>query len=1042
MNCYKSKTVLIVLLLLFISNFISTGKAEENVKKMFSKISVTSNVKLNQKLNLAQINQLYMENIKQIWQKAIDHEKFQQAIRDFPVEEKLRATYLIVNKLKKEGRDLNTVMRTLVEANKKFTIYATSGSIQGTVTVNGQPPVDEVEVMAFDKYGFLKGGSSVSFDGSYEISGLPAGDYYVLTESNFVDEFYNDVPLAFFTNWRNATLVTVPEGGTASDINFDLAAGAKVTGKIFEADGMTPIAFNQVVFNISGANNPEVLFSPSTMTGSDGSYEINIPATGSFKIQATVTGFQSEYYNNKADWASADAITINSLSDSLGGIDFTLEKGAMATGAVISGTVFDPTGNKYSFAFVFAFNTADTSVAGFAISGLTAEGEYSIDGLEPGTYILFAQDFLGPYRGVYHPDADTPDGATPVTVGENESKTGVDFNLKLGGLITGKIEDTQGAALDSILVLAVKTTVTNIDGFFTDNVDLGFGISDQDGNYMVFGLSGGDYILRTVSLLSPHAGEVLDEYYQDVHSLFAFDQATPVTVSPPLPTPNIDFVLEPAGAIRGHFFETDGTTPVMGTGTVIAFDSETGLPELALTQFDTLSGAYELRPLPEGNFLLLGLVDSGENSDIIYLPQFYNGASSFEDATPVGVMPPDVTDNINFNMVRAATLQGFVLLDGGFPAGADSLSNTIVVAFDASTGEAAGSSEMSFSGGYRIKGLAPGNYKVAALTGHAGFAGTYFGGGNTFDDPNNQNITLGADQTSDANITLTQADGAISGTVYNADGTIPVNGALVLAYDMTGHVVDFAISGFDLNTGAPISPGQYKISGLVTGGYYVRTFALFSLLSSLSDINISGGQDGGGIFGVLFGLLTGSASDILGNLQLFGDVWYPGVNVTVDLDPFNLLIQLLSSTLSENIFVPFFDMPPSGAKVVNVTSPGETTGIDFFLPPLQQLLTDVPEVATETIPETYRLHQNFPNPFNPGTTIRYELPATSQVSVVIYNVLGQKIRSLVDTIQPAGNYRIQWDGTNDLGEPVAAGVYFVSLKTDKLVLSRKMLLIR
>jgi hypothetical protein len=76
-----------------------------------------------------------------------------------------------------------------------------------------------------------------------------------------------------------------------------------------------------------------------------------------------------------------------------------------------------------------------------------------------------------------------------------------------------------------------------------------------------------------------------------------------------------------------------------------------------------------------------------------------------------------------------------------------------------------------------------------------------------------------------------------------------------------------------------------------------------------------------------------------------------------------------------------------------------------------------------TVPEAFAIYPNYPNPFNPTTEIRYELPQNSYVSLTVYNLAGQKIRTLVDDQQTAGYYRIFWDGKDDLGGEVASGVY-------------------
>ncbi len=90
----------------------------------------------------------------------------------------------------------------------------------------------------------------------------------------------------------------------------------------------------------------------------------------------------------------------------------------------------------------------------------------------------------------------------------------------------------------------------------------------------------------------------------------------------------------------------------------------------------------------------------------------------------------------------------------------------------------------------------------------------------------------------------------------------------------------------------------------------------------------------------------------------------------------------------------------------------------------------------------FSIAQNYPNPFNPTTTIRYDVPTTAHVSVIVYNLLGQKTRSLVDQSQLAGRYDIVWDGKDERGNSVASGIYLYRLQTDGFVQTRKMILIK
>ncbi len=94
------------------------------------------------------------------------------------------------------------------------------------------------------------------------------------------------------------------------------------------------------------------------------------------------------------------------------------------------------------------------------------------------------------------------------------------------------------------------------------------------------------------------------------------------------------------------------------------------------------------------------------------------------------------------------------------------------------------------------------------------------------------------------------------------------------------------------------------------------------------------------------------------------------------------------------------------------------------------------------VPDRFDLAQNFPNPFNPETIIKYQLPRQSHVKLEIYNTLGQKVRTLVDATQKASYYSVKWDGRNQSGNRVSSGIYLYRLETDGFVRTRKMILLR
>ena len=94
------------------------------------------------------------------------------------------------------------------------------------------------------------------------------------------------------------------------------------------------------------------------------------------------------------------------------------------------------------------------------------------------------------------------------------------------------------------------------------------------------------------------------------------------------------------------------------------------------------------------------------------------------------------------------------------------------------------------------------------------------------------------------------------------------------------------------------------------------------------------------------------------------------------------------------------------------------------------------------IPSLFTLNQNYPNPFNPVTTIDYTLPVRADVSITIYNLLGQTVRTLINNQQAAGNYSVTWDGRDNMGKTAASGLYFYRLKAGDFAESKKMIMLK
>ena len=108
------------------------------------------------------------------------------------------------------------------------------------------------------------------------------------------------------------------------------------------------------------------------------------------------------------------------------------------------------------------------------------------------------------------------------------------------------------------------------------------------------------------------------------------------------------------------------------------------------------------------------------------------------------------------------------------------------------------------------------------------------------------------------------------------------------------------------------------------------------------------------------------------------------------------------------------------------------------------LYIDLSELSTDNIgmPLEFTLHQNYPNPFNPITSIRYDLPNAGNVSLVIYDMMGREVRTLLNNNTEAGFQSVTWDATNNFGNSVGAGVYIYQIKADGFIQSKKMILLK
>jgi hypothetical protein len=210
--------------------------------------------------------------------------------------------------------------------------------------------------------------------------------------------------------------------------------------------------------------------------------------------------------------------------------------------------------------------------------------------------------------------------------------------------------------------------------------------------------------------------------------------------------------------------------------------------------------------------------------------------------------------------------------------------------------------------------------------------------------------------------------------------------------------------------------------------------------SALDTINITQ-SNLDDIYTLQWGASTDAADGDSINYLVYAKIGvYPAEEV---FDTTSTSAPITYQELVENVFEPFPMLPRVTVKITVVATDGidtvKVTGDDrvLFVNRYDYLSTE-----GEGVPVEFALHENYPNPFNPTTTLRFDLPEVSDITLTIYNMLGQKVRTFNMQSTSAGYHSVTWDATNDFGEQVGAGVYLYQLQTKDFVKTRKMVLLK
>jgi hypothetical protein len=343
-------------------------------------------------------------------------------------------------------------------------------SISGKVTAPAGVDLASTQVYAHTASGYsYTGYSQVSEDGTYSISGLPAGTYKVqFSGSNYsggLEQWH-----AGASSFETATTVTLAAGQSVTGINANLVKGASISGRITVPAG---VDLNSV--DVSVRSTGDEWYSAYGSVNQDGSYSVRGLPAGSYKIQFAGgnSGAITQWHSAASSFEAATPITLTAGQD-LGGINASLVKGAS-----ISGAITVPAGVDPSRVHVEA-RDANGNTAGY--SNISSEGTYSLRGFPAGSYkVLFSSYDTGLLQQWYS-GASSFDAATPVVLAAGQEKTGIDASLVTGGSVSGRVTAPAGINLSSIQATVYEAAGSNPNYVASSSVN-------ADGTYTVGGLN-------------------------------------------------------------------------------------------------------------------------------------------------------------------------------------------------------------------------------------------------------------------------------------------------------------------------------------------------------------------------------------------------------------------------------------------------------------------------------------------------------------------------------------------------------------------------
>jgi 5-hydroxyisourate hydrolase-like protein (transthyretin family)/uncharacterized protein YegP (UPF0339 family) len=676
--------------------------------------------------------------------------------------------------------------------------------ITGTVTgPGGTTPLQDIGVTAYkwdavNSWWDWNCWTSTDASGNYDIGGLASGTYRVEFQdwsNTYLAEWYDNQP-----DLDSATDVVVNASSTTSGINAALESPGHITGTVTGPDGITPLQNICVTVYQQNAIYSYWAYINDADTDASGNFDIGNLASGIYRIefQDPNSNYLAECYDNQPDLDSATDIVVN-VSSTTSGINAALEPAGNITGTVTGPDGTTPLENIEVIAW--QLNAARTTLSRISDVSTDAYGNFDIGGLASGTYRVEFQDQSGAYFDECYDNQPDLFFATDILVNAPATTSGINAALDPAGHITGTVTGSDGTTpLQDIDVNAYQWNAANARWEYINDAS-----TDASGNFDIGGLASGTYRVGFQDLNDTY----LSEWYDNQTDL---DSATDIVVNAPATTSGINAALEPGGHITGIVTGLDGTTPLQDIGVrAYQWNAANSSWDWSNGASTDASGNYNIGGLSSGTYRL-----EFEDWNGTYLGEWYDNQPDRDSATDIVVSAPAVTSGINAALDPAGHITGTVT----GPNGITPLQGIGVSAYHWN----AANSEWDYvdyattnvSGNYDLGGLVSGTYRVEFHDGNGTYLGEWYD--NQPDRDSATDIVVNAPVTTSGINAALEPAGHITGTVTGPDGTIPLQGIGVEAYQWNA-----ANSSWGWSNGAfTDTSGNYVIGGLASGIYRLR----------------------------------------------------------------------------------------------------------------------------------------------------------------------------------------------------------------------------